>query len=72
MHISGATAPPPARRRLFVVVTGAATLHVKGVVITDASDAAEALRPLAGDFASTLFGFGFLGAGLLAASVVPL
>jgi NRAMP (natural resistance-associated macrophage protein)-like metal ion transporter len=57
---------------LFVVVACAATLHVQGVTINDASDAAGALRPLAGHLASTLFGLGFLGAALLAAAIVPL
>ena len=57
---------------LFVVVACAATLHTQGVTIDDASDAAGALRPLAGNLASTLFGLGFLGAALLAAAIVPL
>lgn len=58
---------------LFVVVACAATLHAGGHRdINDASDAASALRPLAGDLASTLFGAGLLGAALLAAAVVPL
>jgi NRAMP (natural resistance-associated macrophage protein)-like metal ion transporter len=57
---------------LFIVVACAATLHVNGVTINDASDAAGALEPLAGHFAATLFGFGFVGAALLAACVVPL
>ncbi len=57
---------------LFVVVASAATLHRRGIHINDAGDAAEALRPLAGELASTLFGFGFIGAALLAAAVVPL
>jgi NRAMP (natural resistance-associated macrophage protein)-like metal ion transporter len=56
----------------FIVVACAATLHVNGVDVNDAGDAAKALRPFAGDFASTLFGVGFLGAALLAAAVVPL
>jgi Mn2+/Fe2+ NRAMP family transporter len=56
----------------FIVVACAATLHPRGIDINDAGDAARALRPLAGDFASTLFGVGFLGAALLAAAVVPL
>lgn len=49
---------------------GLATLH--GHPIQDAGDAAAALKPLAGSFASALFGAGLLGAALLAASVVPL
>jgi NRAMP (natural resistance-associated macrophage protein)-like metal ion transporter len=57
---------------LFVVVACAATLHVQGVTIHDAGDAAKALEPLAGHLASTLFAFGFLGAALLAAAIVPL
>jgi Mn2+/Fe2+ NRAMP family transporter len=56
----------------FVVVACAATLHVHGIDVNDASDAAKALEPLAGGSASTLFGIGFVGAALLAAAVVPL
>ncbi len=56
----------------FVVVACAATLHVNGIDIDDAKDAAQALEPVAGGSASTLFGIGFLGAALLAAAVVPL
>jgi Mn2+/Fe2+ NRAMP family transporter len=57
---------------LFIVVACAATLHASGHHIHDARDAAIALRPLAGGFARTLFGLGLVGAGLLAAAVVPL
>jgi NRAMP (natural resistance-associated macrophage protein)-like metal ion transporter len=56
----------------FVVVACAATLHVQGIDVNDASDAARALEPLAGNTAATLFGLGFLGAALLAAAIVPL
>jgi Mn2+/Fe2+ NRAMP family transporter len=56
----------------FVVIACAATLHVQGIEVNDASDAARALEPLAGSTASTLFGLGFLGAALLAAAIVPL
>jgi Mn2+/Fe2+ NRAMP family transporter len=56
----------------FVVVACAATLHADGRSIEDASDAADALSPLAGDLASLLFGAGLLGASLLAASILPL
>jgi NRAMP (natural resistance-associated macrophage protein)-like metal ion transporter len=56
----------------FVVVACAATLHVEGIDVNDAADAARALEPLAGDAAATLFGLGFLGAALLAAAIVPL
>jgi NRAMP (natural resistance-associated macrophage protein)-like metal ion transporter len=57
---------------LFIVVACAATLHVNQITINDASDAAGALKPLAGHLAATLFGLGFLGAALLAACIVPL
>lgn len=57
---------------LFIVVACAATLHVQGMTINDAGDAARALEPLAGSLASTLFALGFLGAALLAAAIVPL
>jgi len=56
----------------FVVVACAATLHVQGIEVNDAGDAARALEPLAGNTAATLFGLGFLGAALLAAAIVPL
>ena len=50
----------------------AATLNKAGVHIQNAGDAATALRPLAGRFATLLFGAGLLGAALLAAAVVPI
>jgi Mn2+/Fe2+ NRAMP family transporter len=56
----------------FVVIACAATLHAEGKKITSASDAAAALKPLAGHLASTLFAVGLLGAGLLAAAILPL
>lgn len=55
----------------FIVVACAVTLFSKGVVINDAKDAALALEPLAGEFASTLFAFGFLNASLFGAALVP-
>lgn len=57
---------------LFVVVACAATLHTQGIDVNEASDAAKALEPLAGNVAATLFGLGFVGAALLAAAIVPL
>jgi Mn2+/Fe2+ NRAMP family transporter len=56
----------------FVVVACAATLHAEGRSIEDAADAAIALEPFAGRFASALFGAGLLGAAVLAASILPL
>jgi len=57
---------------LAIAVACAATLHRAGVHIVDAGDAAKALQPLAGRFATVLFGAGLLGASLLAAAVVPI
>jgi Mn2+/Fe2+ NRAMP family transporter len=57
---------------LFVVVACAATLGAHNQSITDAGDAARALRPLAGNLAATLFGAGLLGAAVLAAAILPL
>jgi Mn2+/Fe2+ NRAMP family transporter len=57
---------------MAIAVACAATLHRAGVHIETASDAAAALRPLAGSFATVLFGAGLLGASLLAAAIVPL
>jgi Mn2+/Fe2+ NRAMP family transporter len=57
---------------LAIAVACAATLHREGLHIDDARDAAVALRPLAGAFATTLFGAGLLGASLLAAAIVPI
>jgi Mn2+/Fe2+ NRAMP family transporter len=57
---------------LAIAVACAATLHQAGIHIDDARDAAISLRPLAGSFATILFGAGLLGASLLAAAIVPL
>jgi len=57
----------------FIVVACAATLYVHGMgAITVAADAAEAMRPLAGDYAFLLFSFGLFNASLFAASILPL
>ncbi len=56
---------------LFIIITTAATLHAAGVTdIQTSSQAAEALRPLAGVFTFTLFAFGIIGIGLLAVPVL--
>jgi len=57
---------------LAIAVACAATLHQAGVRIETAADAAAALRPLAGSFATVFFGAGLLGASLLAAAIVPI
>ena len=56
----------------FVIITCAATLYKEGITITDASQAARALKPLAGTLAKDLFAVGLIGAALLAASILPL
>ena len=56
----------------FIVVSTAATLHRSGIQISSAADAAQALRPLAGRYAETLFALGLFGASMLAAGVLPL
>ena len=57
----------------FVVVTCAATLNLNGsTTINDASEAAQALKPLAGTLAKEIFAIGLIGAALLAASILPL
>jgi len=56
---------------LFIVVTTAVTLHAQGVTnIQTSSDAALALRPIAGQFAFALFALGIVGCGLLAVPVL--
>jgi NRAMP (natural resistance-associated macrophage protein)-like metal ion transporter len=55
----------------FIIVATAGTLFVKGITINSAKDAAIALRPLAGNFASLLFSFGLLNASLFGAALVP-
>jgi len=56
----------------FITLTTAATLNVNHISINTAEDAALALRPLAGRYASYLFAFGLLNASLFAASILPL
>ena len=56
----------------FIIIATAATLFPRGITIQSASDAAQALEPVAGPYASVLFGLGLLGASLLAAGVLPL
>jgi Mn2+/Fe2+ NRAMP family transporter len=56
---------------LFIIVTAAATLHVHGVTnIQTSSQAAEALRPVAGPLVFVIFALGIVGTGLLAVPVL--
>lgn len=55
----------------FIIITTAVTLHANGITnIESASQAAEALRPVAGDFAYLLFAVGIIGTGLLAVPIL--
>ncbi|MGB8312409.1 MAG: divalent metal cation transporter [Halobacteriota archaeon] len=56
----------------FIVVACAATIFVSGVQVNNVADISAALLPLAGNYASVLFAFGFLNASLFAASILPL
>jgi NRAMP (natural resistance-associated macrophage protein)-like metal ion transporter len=56
---------------IFIIFATAATLHASGVVdIKTSSQAAEALRPIAGAFAFAIFSVGIIGTGLLAVPVL--
>lgn len=57
---------------IFIIICCAATLHVSQVSISDAKDAAIALKPLAGQYSSILFGIGLFNASFFAAVLLPL
>lgn len=56
----------------FIIVCTAATLYKAHIPVDTAEQAAQALGPIAGKYATVLFGFGLLGASLLACAIVPL
>lgn len=56
----------------FIIIATAATLYVHHQSISDAKDAASALGPLAGKFASVLFAIGLLNAAVLGSTTLPL
>lgn len=56
---------------LAIILTTAATLNVSGVTdIETSAQASEALSPIAGNYAATIFALGVLGTGLLAIPVL--
>jgi NRAMP (natural resistance-associated macrophage protein)-like metal ion transporter len=56
---------------IFIVITTAATLHAAGQTdIATSSQAAEALRPIAGNFAFAIFAAGIVGTGMLGVPVL--
>lgn len=56
----------------FIILATGTILHPAGVIVDSAEHAAQALQPLAGEFASHLFAIGLLNASFLAAFVLPL
>jgi len=56
----------------FIIVTCATTLFPNNIRINEAHEAAEALRPLAGRYASVFFGVSLANASILGAIIVPL
>ena len=56
----------------FIMVACASTLHVRGIGINEAKDAALALEPLAGALSSQLFAFGLFIASIFSATILPL
>jgi Mn2+/Fe2+ NRAMP family transporter len=56
----------------FIVLACGATVYKSGAHIGSAADAAVALKPLAGKWASALFAFGLFNASVFSASILPL
>ena len=56
----------------FITIACAATLFANGIRIETAKDAALALKPLAGQYAATLFALGLLNASVFSAAILPL
>ena len=57
----------------FIVLSCAATLYPAGIHnISDAAEAADALKPLAGQWAALLFAIGLVNAAMLSAAILPL
>jgi NRAMP (natural resistance-associated macrophage protein)-like metal ion transporter len=57
----------------FIIVACAATLFASGHhTVADGADAAQALRPLAGEYAYLLFAAGLFNASIFAASILPI
>jgi Mn2+/Fe2+ NRAMP family transporter len=56
----------------FIMVACASTLYKNGIKITEAKDAAMALKPFAGIFASQIFAFGLFVASIFSAAILPI
>jgi len=55
----------------FIIVACASTLNKHGITINNASDAANALAPLAGEMAKYVFAFGLFVASIFSATILP-
>ena len=55
----------------FIIITTGTVLHPAGISVADAADAARALEPIAGEWATVLFAAGLVAASFLAACVLP-
>ena len=55
----------------FIIITTGTVLFPAGIEVSDAADAASALEPIAGQFATVLFAAGLVAASFLAACVLP-
>jgi len=55
----------------FIIIACASTLHVNGIKIEEAKDAAMALKPIAGSLASVTFAFGLFIASIFSATILP-
>lgn len=56
----------------FIIISCASTLYPNHIIINEAEDAAMALKPFAGVFASQLFAFGLFVASIFSATILPL
>jgi hypothetical protein len=56
----------------FIVIACAASIHLQGLKVETAADAAMALKPLVGQYATALFAFGLCNASVFAACILPL
>jgi Mn2+/Fe2+ NRAMP family transporter len=56
----------------FIIIACSSTIHAAGKEIQSAKDAALALEPLAGKYASILFALGLLNASVFSAAILPL
>jgi Mn2+/Fe2+ NRAMP family transporter len=56
----------------FIIISTASTLHIHGIDLNSAEEAALALKPFAGKYCALLFSIGLLNASFMGASILPL